>query len=260
MKNNKFIILPVLFFIAFVIAGCGKNCPENETWDKEAKKCEKKPAETTLLPEEKCKKEKTKIWDAKNNKCREKTQSECSGEGIKWEGNKCLTVEGVADTSTGTGTGTGTSGESEELFTITNKSNHYKMYVSVFLDLSILEGVPKSDYHKYNRTGEYGSRYWVSRVLDKDECLSVTKSRLVESLYISDDEFLVGYCSHFSDGWQTCLSDGRDGKASHLVIKDSSFGWPKVEAVADKNPGDCPELCHYYKYNIQKPCDRSVPP
>ena len=232
--------LLVMYFVLFTLtlAGCGKDgdtdCTENQVWNEESKKCEGKPVETALLTQEQCKNENTKIWDTETNKCKDRTQNECNNENTKWENDKCVKGEEPEDTKQPTKT------ESEELYTITNNSA-VTVGVSVFNDPSILSEIERSDYHKHDEDNN-----WRHGDLQTGACLSITKSRFVNSLQLKRNSSIV-HCNNFSLSGvvNTC---GDLHQPSHLIINDhptkhgKRYGWIYIETSIEKNTGDCPAL------------------
>ena len=227
--NKILIIYFILFTTTFI--GCSKTdekpCTKNHKWNKVTKKCEPKPVEAALLTQEQCTNDLTKMWDSQNNKCKDRSQSECNADSTKWENNQCVIVTATTPAETGT---PGT--ESEELYTITNNS-------SIVITVSALNdpvSFPADSDHIPPELLAY-------RGLRKGECVNVTKGQFTTSLRINRTVSIVN-CDNFQESMQC-----NNGNPAHLSINDhptsdgKKYGWIEITTVtAETHNEDCPLL------------------
>ena len=228
--NKILIIYFILFTTTFI--GCNKTdekpCTKNHKWNEVTKKCEPKPVEAALLTQEQCISDLTKIWDTQNNKCKDRSQSECNADGTKWENNQCVTATTPAETGT-------PDTESEELYTITNNSS-VTVIVSAINDPSTL---PDNDQQIPPHLLAYMG-------LRNGECVNVTKDQFTTSLKIKRGVSLVdtAACDNFKES-----SKCNNGVPAHLSINDhpttdgQRYNWVEIEVVTlETYNEDCPLL------------------
>ena len=229
--NKILIICFVLFTMTFI--GCNKNkyCVGTHVWNEVTKKCEPKPVEAASLTQEQCTSDLTKIWDTENNKCKDRSQSECNANGTKWENNQCVAVTAATPAETGT---PGT--ESEELYTITNNS-------SVTIIISALNdpaSFPEDSDHIPPNILAY-------IVLRNGECVNVTKDQFTTSLKIKRGVSIIdtAVCDNFLEGATKC----NDGTPVHLAINNhpttdgQRYNWVEIVTdTAETHNENCPLL------------------